>query len=313
MESQPELFDQGPAAPVDVAPEAHRCDDLAARLHPAIRLGTSSWSFPGWEGLVYDRAATPRTLARHGLRAYARHPLLRTVGVDRSYYEPVPAKVWRQYAAAVPDDFRFVVKATRSLVTPGDPGCLDASRALAEVVEPVAGALGSKLGAILFQFPPTPGGALGGPRAFAESLYRFLDAIPDDVPLAVELRTPAWYTPDYRAALEHGGAGHGWVVHPRMLTLDEQRALGPPSAHRPTVIRWMLAPGARYEAAREAWAPFDRLQAPDPGNREAVARLALEAAALGSPPMVVINNKAEGSSPRSVAALAERVAAVGSP
>ncbi|MEK9502813.1 DUF72 domain-containing protein [Gaopeijia maritima] len=309
MESQPELFDRGPAAPVDLAPQASAAEPLAHRVPPGIRLGTSSWSFPGWEGLVYDRSATPGTLARHGLSAYARHPLLRAVGVDRSYYEPLPASVWRRYAEAVPDDFRFVVKATRTLVTPGEPSCLDVARARSEVVDPAATALGAKLGAVLFQFPPTPSGALGGPRAFAESLYRFLDAMPEGVPLAVEIRTPGWYTPDYRAALDHGGASHGWVVHPRMLDLAAQRALGPPSADRPTVIRWMLAPGASYEAAREAWAPFDRLQAPDPDNREAVARLALEAAALGSPAMVVINNKAEGSSPASVIALAERLGA----
>lgn len=308
MKSHPELFHEGPAAPVDVTPDTERAGALASRLPSAIRLGTSSWSFPGWEGLVYDRAASPTTLARHGLTAYARHPLLRTVGVDRSYYEPLSPATWTRYAAAVSDDFRFVVKATRTLVTPGDPGCLDAARAVDEVVGPASEALGKKLGAVLFQFPPTPTGALGGPRAFAEALYRFLEALPDPVPLAVEIRTPGWYTADYRAALDHAGAGHGWVVHPRMLTLGEQRELGGPTRDRPTVIRWMLAPGARYEAARDAWSPFDRLRAPDSDNRDRVAALALEAAALGNPPLVVINNKAEGSSPASVIALAERLA-----
>lgn len=308
MDSQPELFDAGPAAPIDVAPEAAAHTALAGRIPTGVRLGTSSWSFPGWAGLVYDRTADPKTLSRHGLRAYARHPLLRTVGVDRTYYEPLPAAAFAEYAAAVPDDFRFVVKATRALVTPGDDAFLDAGLARDAVLEPATAGLGRKLGAILFQFPPTPSGAVGGPRGFAEALYRFLRDIPDTVPTAVEIRTPGWFTDDYRAALRHGGATHGWVVHPRMLDLDDQRARGGPSPTGPTVIRWMLAPGASYEAARDAWSPFDRLQAPDPHNRDRVARLALEAAAVGSPVFVVINNKAEGSSPRSVAALAERLA-----
>ncbi len=308
MESQGDLFGRGPAAPVDGVADTAEAAALAARIAPSIRLGTSSWSFPGWEGLVYDRATTPAVLARHGLGAYARHPLLRTVGVDRSYYEAPERRVWRRYAEVVPDDFRFVVKATRTLVTPGDPRYLDADLARAEVIEPVVDEVGHRLGAILFQFPPTPPGAGGGPRAFAEALYRFLRALPEGVPYAVELRTPAWYTADYRAALEATGAGHGWVVHPRMLDLTEQRALGGPAAGRPTVIRWMLAPGARFEQAREAWAPFDRIRAPDPTNRERVARLALEAAALGSPPLIVVNNKAEGSSPASILALARDLA-----
>lgn len=312
MESQPDLFDAGPAAPVDVAPEAATLATLARRLPGALHLGTSSWSFPGWDGLVYDRAADPKTLARHGLRAYGRHPLLRTVGVDRTYYEPLPRSAYEAYRHAVPPDFRFVVKATRTLVTPGEPGLLDAARALDEVVGPAVDGLGPALGAVLFQFPPTPPEALGGPRRFAESLYRFLRALPPGVPVAVEIRTPAWYTDDYRAALDHGGATHGWVVHPRMLSLADQRARGGPTADGPTVIRWMLAPGASYEAARDAWTPFDRLRAPDPENRRRVAELALEAAALGGPVYVVINNKAEGSSPASVEALA-RVLADGNP
>jgi uncharacterized protein YecE (DUF72 family) len=305
---QPELFERGPAAPVDVAPEAEASSALAKRVPGAIRLGTSSWSFPGWAGRVYDRVADARTLARQGLGAYARHPLLRTVGVDRAYYESLPERAWAEYAAAVPDDFRFVVKAERVLVTPGEPAFLDASVARDRVVGPVVAGLGHKLGAILFQFPPTPPSGAGGPRRFAERLYHFLRALPEDVPKAVEIRTPAWYTADYLAALRHGGAAHGWVLHPRMSSLDEQRALGPPGTEGPTIIRWMLAPGATYEGAREAWAPFDRLRAPDPSAREATARLALEAARAGRAVFVVINNKAEGSAPASIEALADRLA-----
>src|SRR5262245_28797051 len=63
--------------------------DVARRLPRSVRLGTSSWSFPGWQGIVYDRSASETQLARHGLAAYARHPLLRAVGVDRTYYAPI--------------------------------------------------------------------------------------------------------------------------------------------------------------------------------------------------------------------------------
>ena len=35
---------------------------LGEQLPPSLYLGTSSWTFPGWKGLVYDREATP---ARH--------------------------------------------------------------------------------------------------------------------------------------------------------------------------------------------------------------------------------------------------------
>ena len=56
--------------------------EIAARLPETLYLGTSSWSFPGWHGLVYDRECSQRALARQGLGAYAAHPLLNAVGVD---------------------------------------------------------------------------------------------------------------------------------------------------------------------------------------------------------------------------------------
>ena len=91
---------------------------VAGALPGNIRLGTSSWSFPGWEGLVYDREASKAHLARRGLGAYAKHPLLRTVGIDRTFYAPIPASEFAAYAEAVPEDFRFLVKASSECTMP---------------------------------------------------------------------------------------------------------------------------------------------------------------------------------------------------
>jgi hypothetical protein len=52
---------------------------LAGAVPDGIHLGTSSWAFTGWTGIVYDRPAPENLLAREGLTAYARHPLLRAV------------------------------------------------------------------------------------------------------------------------------------------------------------------------------------------------------------------------------------------
>ena len=52
-------------------PSIARPRDLARRIPARVRFGTSSWSFPGWKGLVYSRGATETSLAREGLREYA--------------------------------------------------------------------------------------------------------------------------------------------------------------------------------------------------------------------------------------------------
>ena len=125
MELQLGLFDgaQEPATvPVGPAPVPTELRAAAARLPRSLHLGTSSWSFPGWAGIVYDRLASETVLARHGLGAYASHPLLRTVGVDRTFYRSIPAAEFRAMADAVPGDFRFLVKADRLLTSVTDPG-----------------------------------------------------------------------------------------------------------------------------------------------------------------------------------------------
>lgn len=90
--------------------------ELARELPANLRLGTSSWNFPGWIGTVWDTQYTDAKLSRHGLAAYAQHPLFRTVSLDRGFYRPLTVPQFAACAAQVPEDFRFVVKAP-SLVT----------------------------------------------------------------------------------------------------------------------------------------------------------------------------------------------------
>ena len=53
-----------------------------------------------------------------------------------------------------------------------------------------------------------------------------------------------------------------------------------------TIIRWLLGAGMTYEEAGRMYAPFNRMAAPDPANREAVADLA-RAALAGDAPLPV--------------------------
>lgn len=173
--------------------------DLAAELPPGVRLGTSSWSFPGWRGIVYGDDYSNSKLARDGLAAYGAHPLLRSVSIDRSFYAPLTVTDYLRYAQQVPDHFRFIVKAP-ALITDasvrGDRGepvsanpCfLNAELAAREFVEPCLAGLGAKAGALVFQFPPLPDQLLADPAAFVGRLTAFLAALP---PLPSFNATPA--------------------------------------------------------------------------------------------------------------------------
>jgi uncharacterized protein YecE (DUF72 family) len=168
--------------------------------------------------------------------------------------------------------------------------------------------LGNKAGPVLFQFPPQDVHTLGGPEHFAERLQAFLSALPRGVLYAVELRNVALLTPAYCNALIATGTCHCFNVHPSMPSLQEQqRRLS--SSHSPAlIVRWMLHPTQRYEAAAARYQPFDRLVDEDPGNRNAIAALCVQTVQAGRPAFVIVNNKAEGSAPLTVGKLAERVA-----
>ncbi|MDQ3419976.1 MAG: DUF72 domain-containing protein [Acidobacteriota bacterium] len=58
---------------------------VAATLPPTLRMGTSSWSFPGWRGIVYPGASSTSQLAREGLRDYAKHPFFDRLPRDAEY------------------------------------------------------------------------------------------------------------------------------------------------------------------------------------------------------------------------------------
>src|SRR4051812_15993059 len=88
----------GKVAPVE-ADAARR--ELATALPSRLHMGTSSWHFPGWSGLVWDGTYESSVLSKRGLAAYAQHPLLRSVSIDRSFYRPLSASQFADYAMQV--------------------------------------------------------------------------------------------------------------------------------------------------------------------------------------------------------------------
>jgi uncharacterized protein YecE (DUF72 family) len=317
---------KSPAAPVAPAPADAAVAELAAAVPPLLHLGTSSWSFPGWKGLVWDADHSESTLAKQGLAAYAQHPLFRTVSLDRSFYRPLTASQYAAYAAQVPEHFRFVVKAP-SLVTDAvvraaegrgmqaNPAFLDPALAIGEFVQPALEGLGQRIGALVFQLSPLPGDWLArSPEFFGrlETMLAALPPLPGGATVAVEVRDAQLLVPEFAALLKRTGATYCVGLHAKMPPIEAQlpmlRALWP----GPLVCRWNLhrKHGAYgYEDAKSLYEPFDRLVDPDPETRDVLARVIVATAAAGFHSFVTINNKAEGCAPLSVLELAKTVRA----
>ncbi len=304
-----------PGSPLEQRYERFRV--LAASLPPDLRMGTSSWSFPGWQGVVYGKRRGTSMLAREGLREYARHPLLRTVGIDRSYYAPVPDADLARYAEQMPEGFVGCAKAPAAVTSPVVPGArrnaepnpdyLSASRFIDETLEPFGRVLAPHVGPFILQFPPTPPGQQPDAAAFTESLDRFLGQLPRAFSYAVELRDRFLLTDSYRQVLQRHGAAHVynyWSAMP--MPGDQTRTIAPEDLPF-VVVRLLLRPGTWYEDQREIFAPFDRLVEPDETMRRDVVGIVRRGARRGRRVFVLVNNKAEGSSPLTIEALAERL------
>jgi uncharacterized protein YecE (DUF72 family) len=314
------------ATPVAPAATHPAVAELASAVPHLLHLGTSSWSFPGWKGLVWDGDHAESRLAKDGLAAYAQHPLFRTVSLDRSFYRPLSASQYAAYAVQVPEHFRFVVKAP-SLVSDAvvranegrgmqaNAAFLDPALAIGEFVQPALEGLGPRIGALVFQLSPLPGHWLARLPEFFERLETMLAALPrlpDGATVAVEVRDAQLLLPEFAALLKRTGATYCVGLHAKMPPIEAQlpmlRALWP----GPLVCRWNLhrKHGAYgYEEAKSLYEPFDKLVDPDPETRDVLARVIVATAAAGFHCYVTINNKAEGCAPLSVQELAKAVIA----
>lgn len=311
------------AANADQEALDRRFDDLrpvAQQLPSTLRMGTSSWSFPGWRGIVYPRAMTTTTLAQEGLRDYARHPLLRTVGIDRSYYAPVPREDWERYASQLPADFVCCIKAPASVTSyavPGSPApqpnpdFLDADRFVDELLEPCRAWFAAHTGPFLLQFSPTGRRIVLEPQVFAERLDAFLERLPRDGEYAVEIRDRALLTETYRRVLARHGAVHVCNYWTAMPTPGEQADIVRQPSAPFTMVRLLMRPGTRYEQQRQTMAPFNRIVQQDEHMRRDVIGVLRRAVAAGQRAFLLVNNKAEGSSPLTIEAIARRLAAEG--
>ncbi len=326
------------AGPIEAADFDESLTRLGRLLPRSVHLGTSSWYFAGWRDLVWrgDADYTESQLARHGLSAYAQHPLFRCAGIDRTFYQPLTVAEYARYAEQVPNDFRFVVKAPAMIADAamrgkrGDPIepnplFLDLSATVDHFVQPAIEGLRDRAGPLVFQLSPLPGEMKNADAAIVtiERIGALLRALPASVagvaPLyAIELRDAELLTPRFVRTLRECGARLCVTLHPRMPVAARQsaalRAMDAVEEEGddwrlkgPLVVRWNLAAGLRYEEARTRYAPFDRLVDPDIPTRGTLAHLIHVAVKSEQPSYIIANNKAEGSAPLTLIELAKAV------
>ena len=150
-----------------------------------LRVGTSGYAYPEWKGTFYPAELKDADM----LRFYGER--FKAVEINNTFYRMPTEKLLAGWAAQVPEDFTFVLKASQRITH--QKRLKDAGEEVAYFTR-TATTLGERLGPTLVQLPPNLKKDL--PR-----LEGFLASLPDGWRAAFEFRHASWYEEDVYAAL----------------------------------------------------------------------------------------------------------------
>jgi len=135
-----------------------------------IRVGIGGWTFLPWRGTFY-----PPDLPQKRELEYASNQL-GAIEINATFYGRQKPKSWETWAATAPDDFQFAVKGSRFCVTRTRLG--EGQEGIGNFFAQGLGALGPKLGPILWQFAPRRQFDRDDVAAFLDLLPREVDGVP---------------------------------------------------------------------------------------------------------------------------------------
>lgn len=296
----------GPRAPFEPRDLFH----LAAR---GVYLGTSSWKYRGWEGMIYKGGYDSEAqFQRASLREYTSY--FPCVGVDFTYYAWPEASMMAYLVESTPENFRLCPKVTKRITLSSfpnlpaygkwagkkNPDFLNADLFASQFLEPVS-RLKGRLGIVLFEFSGPEEGELDELRAFFRK-------IPRDFPYAVEIRNPALVRPDFYRLLNEEGVSPAFSLWTRMPPLETQLAAYREAGEGPAGLPWVglgfLKEGRSYEEAVRIFQPYREVREVNEAGRAGLVRIGREALAEGRKAFLLVNNRLEGSAPHTVGAIA---------
>ena len=144
---------------------------------PTVRVGTSGYNYPAWKGSFYPADLPASKMLAYYVERFS------TVEINATFYRMPTVKTLTAWRAAAPEGFTFVLKA---------PQRITHMARLRDVGQPLqyfcetAGALGARLGPLLFQLPPNF-------KKATDRLGEVLAQLPGDLRAAFEFRHPSWF------------------------------------------------------------------------------------------------------------------------
>jgi uncharacterized protein YecE (DUF72 family) len=288
-----------------------------------IFIGTSSWKYSGWRGMLYDEARyvwrgkfAKSRFEKNCLTEYGE--IFKTVGVDAAYYTFPSVKYLEGLAAQVPADFQFAFKVTDTITLKKFPNLqrfgaragtandlfLNAGVFERMFLQPCE-AIRPHVGLMMFEFSRFYPSDFAHGRDFVAALDVFLGRLPKGWPYGIEMRNHTWLKPEYFECLARHRVTHVFNSWTDMPPVAEQIALSNSQTNPElTAARFLLKPGRKYEEAVKAFAPYD--QAREVNDKARRAGAALIKAAKNNPKkrtFILVNNRLEGNALETIAAI----------
>ena len=156
-----------------------------------LYIGTSGWCYNNWVGNFY-----PRDLNKNKwLKYYSKY--FNTVEINSSFYHLTRKETFDNWALQTPDNFVFVVKASRYITH--IKKLVDCSEPFKKLLDSALG-LGNKLGLFLFQLPPNL-------KKNIIKLEDFFKIILKNYRYVFEFRNESWFCDEVYNLLNEFGAG----------------------------------------------------------------------------------------------------------
>jgi uncharacterized protein YecE (DUF72 family) len=276
-----------------------------------LRIGTCSWKYPSWKGLVYSRAG-----GINHLEEYAHK--YETVEVDRWFWSlfgeesvrlPDAADV-ESYGASVPGEFRFSIKVPNSVTlthfySKGSPGPLRAnphflSHSVFEQFLKTLAPLGAKVGPLMFQFEYLNKQKMASLKAFQEAFGAFASNLPEGPQYAVETRNGNYLNKSYFEFLLDNGLApvllQGYWMTPVTEVYRKFAALI--REHSVAVVR--LQGPDRKGIEKRSGEKWNKVVDPKDDELPGIAEMVEDLLDADTDVYVNVNNHYEGSAPLTI-------------
>ena len=142
-----------------------------------IYVGTSGWSYKHWRGTFYPAEIKVKDHFSYYLRNF------NTVEINNTFYRLPSDETFLNWEKIVPDDFVYVIKASRYITHMKK--LRDPDICIPPFMDSIK-LLGNKLGPVLFQLPPYM-------KSNLKILETFLIALPKEYRYVFEFRNEDWY------------------------------------------------------------------------------------------------------------------------